>query len=78
MTDLAGRFDSPATDRVLVSVKEFLVTEQRCPPEWRPLCVTFFRERHLLFLLGQFSALCLLYLLLLFSPDSHVETVGGR
>ena len=53
MTDSFGRFDDPATDRVLLSVKEFLITEQRCLPEWRPFDLYLFRDEHVVFYVGQ-------------------------
>ena len=53
MTDFVDRSDNPATDRVLVSVKEFLVTEQRCPPGWRPFDLYLFRDEHVVFYVGQ-------------------------
>ena len=53
MTDFVDRSENPATDRVLVSVKEFLVTEQRCPPGWRPFDLYLFRDEHVVFYVGQ-------------------------
>jgi hypothetical protein len=39
--------------RVTTSVKEFLLTEQRCPPEWRPFDLYLFRDDEVVFYVGQ-------------------------
>ena len=36
-----------------VSLKEFLLTEQRCPPEWRPFDLYLFRDDEVVFYVGQ-------------------------
>lgn len=38
---------------VAVSVKEFLVTEQRCPPDWRHFNLYLFRDDEVVFYVGQ-------------------------
>ncbi|HSN74705.1 MAG TPA: hypothetical protein VL334_06360, partial [Anaerolineae bacterium] len=37
----------------VVLVKEFLLTEQRCPPDWRPLDLYLFRDDAVVFYVGQ-------------------------
>ena len=34
-------------------MKEFLITEQRCLPEWRPFDLYLFRDEHVVFYVGQ-------------------------
>lgn len=41
------------SERVAISVKEFLVTEQRCPPDWRPFDLYLFRDDEVVFYVGQ-------------------------
>lgn len=38
---------------VAVPVKEFLLTEQRCPPAWRPFDLYLFRDDAVVFYVGQ-------------------------
>jgi hypothetical protein len=38
---------------VTTSVKEFLLTEQRCPPEWRPFDLYLLRDEAVVFYVGQ-------------------------
>jgi hypothetical protein len=39
--------------RVTTSVKEFLLTEQHCPPDWRPFDLYLFRDDTVVFYVGQ-------------------------
>lgn len=43
----------PVSPPILVSVKEFLLTEQRCPPEWRPYDLYLLRDDAVVFYVGQ-------------------------
>jgi hypothetical protein len=43
----------PGIERVTTLVKEFLLTEQRCPPEWRPFDLYLFRDDVVVFYVGQ-------------------------
>jgi hypothetical protein len=40
-------------DHVRTTVKEFLLTEQRCPPDWRPFDLYLFRDDAVVFYVGQ-------------------------
>jgi hypothetical protein len=40
-------------EQVAISVQEFLVTEQRCPPGWRPFDLYLFRDEKVVFYVGQ-------------------------
>ncbi len=43
----------PGIECVTTSVKEFLLTEQRCPPEWRPFDLYLVRDDAVVFYVGQ-------------------------
>ncbi len=38
---------------VLISIKEFLLTDQHCPPDWRPFDLYLFRDDEVVFYVGQ-------------------------
>jgi hypothetical protein len=40
-------------EQIAVTVKELLLTEQRCPPEWRPYDLYLFRDDAVVFYVGQ-------------------------
>jgi len=44
---------SPDDGRIAIPLKEFLLTEQRCPPEWRPLDLYLCRDDAVVFYVGQ-------------------------
>lgn len=43
----------PVIPPVVTPVKEFLLTEQRCPPAWRPFDLYLFRDDAVVFYVGQ-------------------------
>lgn len=42
-----------ADDRIITTVKEFFITEQRCPDGWRPFDLYLFRDEQVVFYVGQ-------------------------
>jgi hypothetical protein len=43
----------PNATQIATTVKEFLITEQRCPVEWRPFDLYLFRDDEVVFYVGQ-------------------------